>query len=179
LIGFHVSVVVGILVAIDLAVQGRTRPAIALAILSGITATALALWWIVQLSNDSAEPRERVKKGVDVVSLASLALFVGVWIWVATWAESPRAPGHISVESKILVWNGVPFVFGGNWLLVRYAKAATEKFPLVFGRPGAPGIPRQRGLLFYFVCIFIGGLVCLRWVATILEWLLGTPSVHN
>jgi hypothetical protein len=78
LIGFHVSAVVGVFAAIDLAVQGRTGPAITLAILSTVIAMALALWWIVQIAKYSAETREIIKKGVDVIALTSIAVAMGV-----------------------------------------------------------------------------------------------------
>ena len=96
-----------------------------------------------------------IKKILDVISLASLAVFLGVALWTAIWGESPRAPGHLSVQSKITVWSGVPLIFGFSWLIVRYANAASEKFPLVFGRPG------HHGLLFYFVVIFGGAVFVL------------------
>ena len=101
------------------------------------------------------------KKSLDVISLASIAVVLGVAVWVAIWGESPRAPGHLSIESKIIVSEVVPVSFGVIWLIFRYANAAREKFPLVFGGPG------RRGLLFYFVFVFGGGLVLLTWVARI------------
>jgi hypothetical protein len=88
-----------------------------------------------------------IKKIIDVISLASLGLFFGVIVWAAIWGEEPRAPGHLSVQSKIIVWDTAPVAFGVSWLIVRYAKAAVEKFPRVFGR---------RGLLFYFVQVLVG-----------------------
>jgi hypothetical protein len=106
-----------------------------------------------------------IKKVLDAISLASLAAFLGVVLWSTIWGESPRAPGHLSIESKIAVWSGVPLIFGGCWLIVRYAKAASEKFPLVFGRPG------HHGLLFYFVVIFGGGAVFVYWASRISGWL--------
>jgi hypothetical protein len=104
------------------------------------------------------------KRIIDVLSLASIAVFLGVGVWLAIWGEGPRAVGHWSVQSKILVWDAAPFIFGGIWLIVRYARAATERFPLIFGRPGYPGL-RNRGLLFYFVTIFVGAAVLLTWAA--------------
>ena len=97
-----------------------------------------------------------IKKILDVISLASLAVFLGVVLWTAIWGEEPRAAGQLSIQSKMLVWDAAPVVFGGNWLIVRYANAASEKFPLVFGRAG------HRRLLFYFVVIFAGAVVVYR-----------------
>jgi hypothetical protein len=101
---------------------------------------------------DSRRPqstREMIKKILDIISLTSLAVFFGVIIWLAIWGESPRAPGHLSIQSKIVVWNGAPFVFGGIWLLIRYANAAVERFPRVFG---------HLGLLFWFA-LFLAGYI--------------------
>jgi tetratricopeptide (TPR) repeat protein len=106
------------------------------------------------------------KKSLDVISLASVAVFLGVAVWVAIWGESPRVPGHLSIESKIIVSEVVPVSFGVIWLIFRYARVATERFPLIFGRPGHPGF-RNRGLLFYFVAIFGGAAVLLTWIARI------------
>jgi hypothetical protein len=144
LIGFHVSAVVGVFAAIDLAVQGRTGPAITLAILSTVIAVALALWWIVQIAKYSVETRERIKKGVDVISLAFIAVAIGVILRFSVWGESPRAPEHLSIESKIIVWDIVPFSFGFIWLIARYANALGRRFPFLFSHDG------RRGLLFYF-----------------------------
>jgi hypothetical protein len=99
------------------------------------------------------------KKILDVISLASIAVFLGVAVWGAIWGESLHAPGHLSIESKIIVSEVVPVSFGVIWLIFRYANAAREKFPFVFGSPG------RRGLLFYFVTIFGGAAVLLTWVA--------------
>jgi hypothetical protein len=90
-----------------------------------------------------------IKKSLDVISLTSLAVVFGVVVWLAIWGESPRAPGHLSIQSKILVWDLAPTAFGVIWLLIRYANAAAERFPRVFG---------HRGLLFYFV-FFLAGCV--------------------
>jgi hypothetical protein len=96
--------------------------------------------------------REMVKKSLDVISLTSIAVVVGVLVWLAIWGEGPRAAGQLSIQSKILVWDAAPVVFGGNWLIVRYAKVAAEKLPRVFG---------HRGLLFYFV-FFLAGVILLE-----------------
>jgi len=104
-----------------------------------------------------------IKKILDVISLASVAVFLGVGLWLAIWGESPRAPGHWSVESKILVWDGGVFVFGFSWLIVRYANAARERFPLVFGR---------RGLLFYFV-LGLSGVILVQRLFPVLSKLTG------
>jgi hypothetical protein len=53
----------------------------------------------------------------------------------------------LSIQSKIIVWDAAPNALGVSWLIVRYAKAARERFPLVFG---------HRGLLFYFALILVG-----------------------
>lgn len=106
----------------------------------------------------------RLKRFLDVISLAAIAVFLGVGAGVAVWGEGPRGPGHLSIQSKIVLLDGFPFAFGIIWLIFRYAKTATERFPLVFGRPGHPGL-RNRGLLFYFVWIFGGIVVILSWVA--------------
>jgi hypothetical protein len=99
-----------------------------------------------------------IKKTLDVISLTSLAVFFGVLGWGAIWGEGPRAPGHLSTQSKILVWDAAPLTFGFSWLIIRYAKAAAERFPRVFG---------HRGLLFYFVLIFVGGAVFVRWFSIV------------
>jgi|HubBroStandDraft_3_1064219.scaffolds.fasta_scaffold236523_2 hypothetical protein len=91
-----------------------------------------------------------IKKSLDVISLASLAVFLGVVMWWAIWGEAPRAPGHLSIQSKIIVWDIAPTAFGVNWLLFRYAQAAVERFPRVFGR---------RGVLFYIFYSLAGCLL--------------------
>lgn len=93
------------------------------------------------------------KKLIDVISLASVIVFLGVALWLAIWGEGPRVPGHWSVAAKIVVWDGAVFVFGVSWLIVRYANAAREKVPFVFG---------QRGLLFYFVLVLSGVILVQR-----------------
>jgi hypothetical protein len=104
-----------------------------------------------------------MKKSLDVISLASVAVFLGVVVWFAIWGESPRAPGHLSIQSKIVVWDVAPLTFGVIWLLIRYADAAAERFPRVFG---------HRGLLFYFV-FFLGGVVLLERLFLVLSKLVG------
>jgi hypothetical protein len=116
----------------------------------------LALWWIVQITKYSAETREIVKEGIDVISLAFIAVAIGVILRFSIWGESPRAPEHLSIESKILVWDLVPFSFGFFWLLARYANAGAERFPRVFGL-----LFGRRGLLFYFAC-FLGVIIFLE-----------------
>ena len=103
---------------------------------------------------------EMIKKIIDVISLASIAVFFGVAAWFAIWGEGPHAPGRLSLESKIVLLDGVPVTFGFIWLIFRYARAAVERFPRVFG---------PRGLLFYFVLIFGGGAFVLRWCVVILS----------
>ena len=88
-----------------------------------------------------------IKKTLDLISFESVAAFLGVVVWLAKWGEGARGPGHWSIQSKILVWDAAPFIFGGIWLIVRYAKTAVERFPRVFGR---------RGLLFYSVLVLAG-----------------------
>jgi hypothetical protein len=88
---------------------------------------------------------------------------IGVIVWAAIWGESPRAPGHLSIQSKIIAWDVAPGVFGVNWLIIRYAKAAIEKFPRVFG---------HRGLLFYFALV-LGGVALLERLFLILSKLAG------
>ena len=90
-----------------------------------------------------------IKKILDVVSLASIAIIAGA----AIWPEGPHAPGHLSMQSKIIVWVGAPFAFSFSWLIIRYANAAVERFPRVFG---------QRGLLFYS-SLFVGGFALLEY----------------
>jgi hypothetical protein len=102
-----------------------------------------------------------VKQVLDVISLTSLAIVIGVVVWFALWGESPRAPGHLSIQSKIVAWDVAPGAFGFSWLIVRYANAARDRFPLVFG---------SRGLLFYFVC-FLGVLIFLENWLRLSAWL--------
>ena len=106
-----------------------------------------------------------IKKALDVTSLASIALAVGVVLSFTIWGESPRAPGHLSIESKILVWDCAPFAFGFLWLLARYANAAAERFPRVFGL-----LFGRRGLLFYFAC-FLGVIIFLENFLELSAWL--------
>jgi hypothetical protein len=73
------------------------------------------------------------KKIIDAISALSVAIFFGIAIKFVVWGESPRLPGHLSIESKILVWNGVPLLFGSIWLLVRYANTLRDKYQSVFG----------------------------------------------
>jgi hypothetical protein len=105
-----------------------------------------------------------LKKIIDVISLASIAVFFGVAVWLATWGEGPRAPGQLSIQSKMVLLDAAPVTFGFIWLIFRYARAAVERFPRVFG---------PRGLLFYFVLIFGGGAFVLRWCVVILSKLSG------
>ena len=97
------------------------------------------------------------------MSLASIAVAIGVVVWVAIWGEGPRAAGQLSIQSKILVWDAAPVVLGGNWLIFRYAKAAAERFPRVFG---------HRGLLFYFVFVLLVGVLFVRWLPSVSRGLL-------
>ena len=161
LIGLHVIAIVGVFVTISLAIQGRNGPAITFAILSALTAVALMLWWIAQ----SEEAREAIKTGVDVISLTSVAVFLGVVVWVAIWDESPRAPGHLSVQSKILAWDAAPITFGVSWLIVRYANALVARFPRLVSHDGKPG------LLFYFVNLVLA-LVFLEQLFAFPDWVL-------
>jgi hypothetical protein len=94
-----------------------------------------------------------IKKILDVISLTSIAVFFGVVVWFAIWGESPRAAGHLSIQSKIIAWDVAPGAFGVSWLLIRYANAAAERFPRVFG---------HRGLLFYFVFLLAGYVFLVR-----------------
>jgi hypothetical protein len=105
---------------------------------------------------------EMIKRALDVISLVSVVVIVGVGIWMATWGEGPRALGHVSIQSKIIAWDLVPLTFGVNWLIIRYAKAAVERFPRVFGR---------RGILFY-VALALGCVVLLEQLFPILSKLL-------
>jgi hypothetical protein len=100
------------------------------------------------------------RKILDVIALASIAVFLGVAVWVAIWGEGPRGAGHLSVQSKVVLLDAAPVTFGVIWLLFRYARAAVERFPRVFG---------TRGLLFYFLLIFGGGALILRWCEVILS----------
>jgi hypothetical protein len=88
-----------------------------------------------------------IKKVLDVIALSSIAVVIGVVVWGAIWGEGPREPGHLPILAKIIVWDVAPLAFGFSWLIVRYANAARERFPSVFG---------HRGLLFYFVFILAG-----------------------
>jgi hypothetical protein len=117
---------------------------------------------MIQFASAAACPphsrREMIKKILDVISLASIAVFLGVVIWGVIWGEAPRAPGHLSIQSKIILWDVIPCAFGVNWLIFRYAKAAVERFPRVFG---------HRGLLFYFVLVLISVVFLQRLVLTL------------
>jgi hypothetical protein len=102
--------------------------------------------------------REMIKKILDAFSIMSIAAFLGVVMWLIVWGEEPHVPGHWSTQSLIVLWDVVPCAFGLIWLIIRYAKTAKDKFPLLFGRPG------QRGLLFYFAFallayVFVGRFV--------------------
>jgi hypothetical protein len=103
-------------------------------------------------------------KVLDGISFASIAVFFGVIVWAAVWGETFWVVGHLSIQSVIILGDLFPLLFGILWLLWRYAKVLTARFPLVFGRPGHPGL-RNRGLLFYFLAIFGGAVVLLRWIA--------------
>jgi hypothetical protein len=104
-----------------------------------------------------------IKKIIDIISLASLIAFAGVALWLAVFGESPHAPGHWSVQTKIVIWSGVPLIFGVSWLIVRYANAAAKRFPRLFSHDGKPG------LLFYFVQLVIGLVFLERFVAALLR----------
>lgn len=91
-----------------------------------------------------------IKKLLDLISLTSIAVFLGVVIWLAIWGEAPRAPGHLSIQSKIVLWDVAPCAFGVNWLIIRYANATEKRFP------------RLRGLLFYFALALLGIVVLER-----------------
>jgi len=167
LIGLHVSAIIGFFVTINLAVQERNGPAIIFAVLSALTAMALMLWWIVQIAKKSEEARETVKKGVDVISLAFIAVALGVISRFSIWGESPRSPGHLSIESKIILWDFVPFTFGFFWLLFRYANALAARFPFLLSHDGKPG------LLFYFMNLVVG-LVFLERLFAFPDWVLAS-----
>ena len=104
-----------------------------------------------------------IKKILDVISLTSLAVVIGVGVWLAVWGEAPRAAGNLPIQSKIIAWDVVPGAFGFSWLIIRYAKAAAERFPGVFG---------HRGLLFYFA-FFLAGVILLERLFPILSKLAG------
>jgi hypothetical protein len=118
---------------------------------------------IIRIETCRLQRREMIKKILDVISITSLAVITGVGMWIAIWGEAPRAPGHLSTQSKIIAWNVVPGAFGLSWLIVRYANAARERFPRVFG---------HRGLLFYFA-FFLAGVILLERVFLILSKLIG------
>lgn len=162
LIGFHVSAVVGCFATTVLAVQGRAGPAITFAILSSFTAIVLVLWWIVRVDKYSEETRERIKKGVDVISLAFIAVTIGVILRLSIWGESPRTLGHLSIESKILLWDFLPLLFGFLWLLFRYANALSTRFSFLFP-----------GLLFCFAPLVIAeSFVFLERLFAFPDWVL-------
>jgi hypothetical protein len=165
LVGLHVCAVVGPLAAIDLTVHGKHAPTIAFVTVSALIATALALWWIVQIAKHSAETKERIKKCVDVVSLAFLVVGIGVSLRIKLWPEPPRVLGHLPIEVEILLWDLVPFSFGLIWLIARYANALAEKYPFLFHRGGRPG------LLFYFAQ-FVVGLAFLENLFAFPDWVL-------
>jgi hypothetical protein len=110
------------------------------------------------------------KKIIDVISLAPIAIVIGVILRFSIWGESPRAPGHLSIESKILVWDLVPFLFGFFWLLFRYTNALAARFPFLFYHAGRPG------LLFYFAQ-FVIGLVFLERLFAFPNWILAVLSI--
>jgi hypothetical protein len=85
------------------------------------------------------------KKIIDAVSAVSVAIFLGIAVRFALLGESPHPLGHLSIESKILVWNGAPLLFGSMWLLVRYANTLRDKFQIVFG---------SWWKLAFFACVF-------------------------
>ena len=104
-----------------------------------------------------------IKKIIDVISLASIAVFVSVIVWLAIWGASPHAPGHLPIQSKILGWDVAPIMFGWIWLMVRYMNSAREKFPRVFG---------SRGVLFYLM-FGLAGFILLSRLLPILSKLVG------
>jgi hypothetical protein len=165
LVGLHVCAVAGPLAAIDLTGHGKNAPAIAFVTASALIAIALALWWIVQIAKYSAETKERIKKGVDVVSLAFLAVGIGVSLRIKLWPEPPRVLGHLPIEVEILLWDLVPFSFGLIWLIARYANALAAKYPFLFRHGGRPG------LLFYFAQ-FVVGLAFLVNLFAFPDWVL-------
>jgi hypothetical protein len=99
------------------------------------------------------------KKILDAFSLASIAAFLGVIVWVIVGGEEPHAPGHWSTQSLIVLWDIVPCAFGLMWLTFRYAQNLKDKFPLLLGRPG------QHGLLFYFAFALLAYVFIGRFVA--------------
>jgi hypothetical protein len=125
----------------------------------------LALWWIVQIGKYSAETKELVKKCVDAVSLAFMAIGVSIFLRVKIWGEPARTFGHLPIEVKILLWDLVPFSFGLIWLIARYANPLAARFPFLFSRAG------RHGLLFYFAQFFIG-LVFLESLFALPDWIL-------
>jgi hypothetical protein len=71
----------------------------------------------------------------------------------------------LSIESKIIVRDIVPFSFGLIWLIVRYTNALGTRFPFLFSHDGKPG------LLFYFAQVVIG-LVFLERLFAFPDWIL-------
>jgi hypothetical protein len=71
----------------------------------------------------------------------------------------------LSIESKIIVWDLIPFSFGFFWLLFRYTNTLAAKFPFLFNRASRPG------LLFYFAQ-FVIGLVFLERLFAFPDWIL-------
>ena len=163
LASLHVCAVVGPFAAIDLAFREKNGPAIAVVTASAFIATALALWWIVQIAKYSAETKEIIKKCVDVVSLVFIAVGIGISLRIKIWPEPPHAFGHLPIEAEILLWDLVPFCFGFIWLLCRYANPLAAKYPFLFDRGG------RLGLLFYFAQ-FVLGLVFLQHLFAFPDW---------
>lgn len=100
------------------------------------------------------------RKIIDAASLASVAVLFGVAVWLAVGGEGPRGADNLSIQSKIVLLDMVPFSFGFFWLLFRYGATAVKRFPRVFG---------PRGMLFYFALIVGGAALIIRWSAVLLS----------
>jgi hypothetical protein len=97
-----------------------------------------------------------IKKILDAIALTSVAVLVGDVLWAAIWGEGPHAPGHMSIQLKILAWDSVPVLFGFNWLLGRFAKIAVERSPRLMAQltkilSGA--------VLFAVLVLVVGGMI--------------------
>ena len=65
-----------------------------------------------QSAREAANLADRLKGFLDVISLAAIAVFLGVAVWLAMWGEGPRGLRHLSIQSKIVLLDGFPFMFG-------------------------------------------------------------------
>jgi hypothetical protein len=81
---------------------------------------------------DKTEHRH-LKITVDVLSIIAVVSLISVPVWCVYDPDfhSHGVPGALPIQLKVLMLDGIPFVFGSVWLIFRYGIAASRKYPFI------------------------------------------------